>query len=75
MAAPGDRHLVGGERVMSNRVANLSWFIAAGLLLLCLMVATGHVGVLGPDPTCPNYGEVPALIDGEYECIPWEVRP
>lgn len=46
--------------------------------ILCIALVTAMFWMIiqmGPDQTCPNYGEVPALIDGGYECIPWEVQP
>lgn len=47
--------------------------IAVALAVLALVI-----GVWLTDPeehTCPNYGEVPALIDGDKRCAPWEQAP
>jgi hypothetical protein len=51
--------------------------VAVWALLCIALVAVWFWMIIqmGPDQSCPNYGEVPALIDGEYKCIPWEVQP
>jgi hypothetical protein len=45
--------------------------IAVALVVIALIVG---LWLTAPEAehTCPNYGEVPVLIDGGYECIPWE---
>jgi hypothetical protein len=46
-------------------------------LLVALAVVLLIVGLwlTRPEDTCPNYGEVPALIDGETVCVPWTTQP
>lgn len=62
---------------MSDR----EWFWSKVIMAVLLTAALGTLIVVtlgegfSEEPTCPNYGEVPALIDGGYECIPWEVQP
>lgn len=68
---------------MSNHVARtMPWsdyilLVLASILVVLVTIGLATAGVFDSeqDPTCPNYGEVPALIDGGYECIPWEVQP
>lgn len=58
-------------REMSNAEWRVSVVIMVVLVVGMFLTLALVVGVGGEDPTCPNYGEVPALIDGGYECIEW----
>ncbi len=62
---------------MSNRVARtMPWgdyilLVLASILVIAVTIGLATAGVFDSEVTCPNYGEVPALIDGGYECIEW----
>lgn len=59
---------------MSEDAAAQALWVMVALFLTIITLVVTFVD-LETEPTCPNYGEVPALIDGGYECIPWEVQP
>ena len=53
---------------MTIRVWLLAVMVATVFWLLVFTIAfSGET-----DVTCPNYGEVPVIINGETICVPWE---
>ena len=54
---------------------SLKFFIITFAVIMAVTFMFIVMIQMGPDVTCPNYGEVPALIDGGYECIPWDGQP
>jgi hypothetical protein len=47
--------------------------VALGITLVFVLLLFAAMGLAGTDPgTCPDFGQVPVVVEGEDICIPWE---